>query len=226
MPMPPTILSSAQATALRAAHARGLSNRAIAAELGYAHRTVAKYLSLLGLATNNPRRPLPAPVDETTSRCSSCGTVAPNEDFALVQSLADGRRLSKCKRCRADQNHANLTASPEAYLADRTNRVRARARASGIPFDLPREHLHTRWEAQGGGLCFYTDQPMQMADRTLRHSISVDRVDPHRGYLADNVVLCTNRANRIKSDLTLDELAAWLPGWHTRAVTYLEGART
>ena len=39
-------------------------------------------------------------------------------------------------------------------------------------------------------------------------SPSIDRIDPNRGYTADNVMIVSYRANRIKSDATIHELCA------------------
>jgi hypothetical protein len=36
-------------------------------------------------------------------------------------------------------------------------------------------------------------------------SISIDRIDPSRGYTGDNIIFVSLRANRIKNDGTLDE---------------------
>lgn len=38
------------------------------------------------------------------------------------------------------------------------------------------------------------------------NSISFDRIDSTKGYTKDNVVIISNRANRLKSDATLDEM--------------------
>jgi len=38
------------------------------------------------------------------------------------------------------------------------------------------------------------------------NSYSIDRIDSKIGYTSDNIVVISNRANRLKSDATLDEL--------------------
>lgn len=40
------------------------------------------------------------------------------------------------------------------------------------------------------------------------HSPSIDRIIPERGYVPGNIVIISNRANRLKSDATIDELRA------------------
>lgn len=50
--------------------------------------------------------------------------------------------------------------------------------------------------------------PLEKSDRTYWHpaSPSLDRIDPNRGYTKDNVQIVSWRANKIKSDATLEEL--------------------
>lgn len=40
------------------------------------------------------------------------------------------------------------------------------------------------------------------------NSPSLDRIEPELGYVPGNIVVISNRANRLKSDATIDELRA------------------
>jgi hypothetical protein len=42
--------------------------------------------------------------------------------------------------------------------------------------------------------------------KAMDNSFSVDRIDPNRGYIADNIWVISWKANRMKSNATLDEL--------------------
>jgi len=59
-----------------------------------------------------------------------------------------------------------------------------------IPITCPILGIPIRFEQ--GGLC--------------DNSISYDRIDNTRGYHADNLMILSYRANRLKSDATLEEL--------------------
>jgi hypothetical protein len=106
------------------------------------------------------------------------------------------------------------------YLRHRQRSIKSRATEKGYPFDLPEGHLIDLYDRQRG-LCFYTDDPMMVYYGTgrpgsRRDSLSVDKIVPENGYVEGNVVLCISRANFVKLDCTLDEMANWMPGWHER----------
>ena len=42
--------------------------------------------------------------------------------------------------------------------------------------------------------------------KQLDNSISFDRIDSSKGYTRDNIIIISNRANRLKSDATIQEL--------------------
>lgn len=52
--------------------------------------------------------------------------------------------------------------------------------------------------------CCYLNIPLDSRDRD--HQPSIDRIDNGKGYVAGNVVVCSWRANRLKKEMTLDEL--------------------
>jgi hypothetical protein len=41
------------------------------------------------------------------------------------------------------------------------------------------------------------------------YCMTVDRLNPERGYVKDNMVLCLSIINRMKQNLTLEELLSW-----------------
>jgi hypothetical protein len=110
-----------------------------------------------------------------------------------------------------------LASSVEAWFKYRYSSFKTTARKSGITFTITREELCGMFEEQKG-LCFYTDVPMR-TDTGLGwnpNALSLDKVVPEKGYIPGNVVLCTRRANTVKSDLTLEEMKLWMPPWYKR----------
>lgn len=100
-----------------------------------------------------------------------------------------------CAECRA--------AYMRRYLRERRRRdplwallerARSRSRKAGIEFALTSDNLElpTRCPALGIEIC--------VGDRRTNGSPSLDRLDPARGYVPDNVRVISDRANRLKGD--------------------------
>jgi len=196
-------------------HTKGLSDQDIANKLGIGKSTVSNFL--IGKRVINHK-----PTQQTTLDghviCSICKTPKDPSDFRSPKF--NGRVLSKpsfCKSCQREKDVKKLS-NPTAYLRKRVNDLAARSRRLEIPFALTFEEISEIYKRQGGK-CFYTDERMALfGEKDLRRALSFDRVIPEIGYVAGNVVLCTNKANSVKQDLTLDEVEKWLPGWFQRLV--------
>jgi predicted transcriptional regulator len=196
-------------------HAEGLNDQDIANKLDIGKSTVSGFL--VGKRIVN-RKPKQQKNGAGLIICSICDKPKISGEFRAPKS--NGKTMSKpsfCKECQREKTAKKL-ADPAAYLRKRANDLAARARKLGIPFDLTFEMVWEIYKKQDGK-CFYTDERMAFfGEKGLRRSLSFDRVVPETGYVIGNVVLCTYKANAVKQDLTLDELKAWLPGWHQRLV--------
>ncbi len=109
-----------------------------------------------------------------------------------------------------EQNKDSLPYRQKAIVS----RLKARAKKSGIPFDLDLEHIQSIWPEDDCcpvlGTKFTTDQA------NIRTSASVDRIVPDKGYTKGNVSIMSHKANTIKTDATLDEIRAMVT-WLERA---------
>lgn len=149
--------------------------------------------------------------------CSSCELIFPTDHYKHFR----GKRYSYCPSCtkikRASFRAKNKSkerinqyewyrenlASPEAitfYFKRHIGQYRARALKLDIAFDLDVEFLVTLYNNQKG-LCFYTNKQMGWDNKgkSKRNIMSLDRVDPDKGYTKGNVVLCTYQCNTFKS---------------------------
>lgn len=79
--------------------------------------------------------------------------------------------------------------------------IRARAKQNGVEFTLAEEDViwNTHCPILGVELSFRSKGKRESA-------ASLDRIDNLKGYVKGNVHLISNRANRIKSDATIEEL--------------------
>lgn len=83
--------------------------------------------------------------------------------------------------------------------------ARSRARTKGLPFSLKPDDISMP------DRCPVLHIPLNTGHRD--NAASLDRIKPARGYVPGNVVVISQRANRIKNDATASELydiAEWL----------------
>jgi hypothetical protein len=198
-------------------HSQGLSNRVIAKELDVPRWHINRILPDYGLTSNIARGRPPKDLGSGFFECRVCLQPKIKEDFSLVKSKADGRRLSSCKKCTYEKSRLALESSPIRYWRDRQQKLSVHANTKDILFNLPKDYLFELWQKQQG-ICFYTDEEIELllGQGLRRNSPSIDKLIPQRGYTVGNVVICTHRANSVKQDLTLVEIEAWLPGWYNR----------
>ena len=166
-------------------------------------------------------------LDGTRQQCSRCGEWSEQTSFPKGRSGADSYYLTYCFACKNADFISRTNADPKLYLTDKFRRTKVRARRLGLPFNLSDSDLHDAYFLQGG-LCFYTDIPMvvKIGSGRDRDSCSIDKVTPELGYVRGNIVLCANRVNTIKSDVSLDEMKLWMPTWHQRIESFQSAYRT
>lgn len=94
--------------------------------------------------------------------------------------------------------------------------LKASANARGIPFDLKPTDID---EIGIPLTCPILGIPLAFNRGTVNdNSISFDRIDSTKGYAIDNLIVVSYRANRLKSDASLDELK--------RILAFYEGIAT
>jgi hypothetical protein len=140
-----------------------------------------------------------------TKQCYCCGEVKPLSEFHKNKAAKDGLH-SYCKSCVKASNKAYREANPDWRAWDA---IKTRAKKKGLGFDIevadvvPPEFcpiLGLRLE-RGKGCGGKQNSP------------SVDRIDPTKGYVKDNIQVISNLANLMKSDATPEQLlmfADWI----------------
>lgn len=75
--------------------------------------------------------------------------------------------------------------------------------------DNLKEHLENLWLTQNQK-CYYTGIEMNINGYKKNPlAMTVDRIVPSKGYIEGNIALCCNMVNKMKQDLSLDELVNW-----------------
>lgn len=143
--------------------------------------------------------------------CIKCGILKDSDQFYYHRKRK--RRMSSCKECNLKISHAY--AKEKRIINDlgyimmcRGSEIRRSCKTSKREYDKDlKEILKEKWEQQKG-LCYYTGIPMVLSNEyhTNRYVMTVDRKDSNKGYTKDNIVLCCSIINRMKQNLTLDEL--------------------
>lgn len=81
--------------------------------------------------------------------------------------------------------------------------ARARAAAAGVPFAITLEDVVVPTHCPILGLPLFQTLGKKGGGP---HSPSLDRIEPCLGYVKGNIVVISNRANRLKSDASIEEL--------------------
>jgi hypothetical protein len=95
------------------------------------------------------------------------------------------------------------------YIQERISEWRKKA---GPPSDLTVDYLVDLYQQQKGK-CYYSGITLFLNARkghAVPNSISLDRLDPHKGYTQGNVVWCTYFVNTMKGKLTESEFLGLL----------------
>lgn len=83
--------------------------------------------------------------------------------------------------------------------------ARTRARVAGVPITITVEDIVVPTHCPILGLPLYRTTGSKGGGP---HSPSLDRIEPSLGYVPGNVLVISNRANRLKSDASIEELRA------------------
>lgn len=172
--------------------------------------TVTKYLKLAGRQIRSPKKL--EKISDSSGKCRAC-----REIFQLSAFKSKTGFISVCCHCRAADRANRLNEDIYLYFKSRCRGVASNAKKSGIYFDLTPDCLLEAFNLQNGR-CFYMDIPMKPLSGAgrLPDLVTVDRIEPELGYTKSNIVLCTWRANAIKNNLTLVEMAEIIPSWYLK----------
>ena len=134
-------------------------------------------------------------------RCKKCNTIKPLLDFHKHRYRIGGV-CDECKTC-------TLTRNKERYAKTRFNGERMRglknhAAKLNVPFEITSNDLEMLWTKQKG-LCYYTNIELEFK-KGAKNCVSVDRINPLKGYTLDNICLCCDIVNYMKSDASYKTL--------------------
>ena len=94
-----------------------------------------------------------------------------------------------------------MTSRARSVAARLVAGAKQRAKRSNLPFDLKREDVTVPAFCPALGLRLRPGN-----GRPQDNSPTLDRIVPEKGYVKGNVIVVSMRANRLKSDATIQEL--------------------
>lgn len=161
---------------------------------------------------------LPNPTNENNKICAKCHTEKPKFEFYRNRHNKDGY-CPNCKSCEIlkydsterSKKYKRLKnlhcSSPETkrvyYIKQILKGARTRAKEKSLSFSLTLE-----WALKNAG----THCPILGTEYVYggihpsKANLSIDRINPNKGYDEDNCVFISHRANAIKNDATIEEL--------------------
>lgn len=136
---------------------------------------------------------------EQTKPCSKCKKSKPSDMFSKEAKSKDGLH-SRCKLCASQHKVLYRSTIPGAlhYLLDSARRgaiMRGnKGRADAAICTLTFEDLEDIYKQQKGKAYRYPNKTMSLISGEKWH-ISIERLDPTKGYYKENVVLCCQEFN-------------------------------
>jgi hypothetical protein len=87
------------------------------------------------------------------------------------------------------------------------NSAKRRADTRKISFDISSKYLKELYVEQDG-LCYYSNMPISMVKRDPKvlhdpFKMTIDRIEPSKGYVVGNVVWCAYCVNSMKQKMPL-----------------------
>lgn len=144
----------------------------------------------------------------TEKKCTTCGGVFPISDMTpqrYPKRFKKEHPSSTCKWCTVKNGRKRYTGSIKGKLTSLLCSARAKCRNKGIEFEITIDSLMALFEAQHGR-CWYTGEPLTCERGSS--GVSIERRDPAKGYIGENVVLSSWRINNMKGNLTDEEFFA------------------
>lgn len=126
--------------------------------------------------------------------CKTCLKDRPETDFSKHNGCVGGFDTSRCKPCKKSKWDWEQVSYEKRML----HRTTARAKRRGLECTLTLEDIVLP------DLCPVFNVPFIYGD--VDWTYSIDRRDNSKGYTKDNIMIMSNKANRLKNNASLADL--------------------
>lgn len=130
--------------------------------------------------------------------CLACKTIKPFYEFHKHSGCKEGYNTI-CKYCRkpiSKNQYKNLDCKTKIWF-----RAKNRASQKGLEFNIEVEDIEIP------DTCPVLGKRLRV---NTKYSPSIDRIDPNKGYIKNNIRIISNRANTLKNNASIEELEALL----------------
>lgn len=132
-------------------------------------------------------------MNEKLAQCKHCERWKVLDEFSKHGGCKGGIDRGRCLQCKNEMSKASYHNSTREKKI--LNRARSRAAKRGVPFRLLEADIEVPECCPVFGTPFDNDE-------------SIDRLEPNKGYVPDNINIISLRANVVKGNATLEELEA------------------
>jgi hypothetical protein len=145
--------------------------------------------------------------------CVSCAKRLPDSSFEELNHPKGSYFRKICITCKNTLANRKKSATPEAYLKHLYSQLKYSRKKNNpeLGWEIEVQDLMDRWGLQNGRCAISNIFMTYAKDGTGKKefNVSIDRIDPHNGYVPGNVQLVCYRVNLMKHTLSEDELYWW-----------------
>ena len=186
----------------------GTQVRTVASTFQITPRVAGRYAKELGVSFKRTGRPYGENrllVQRGLARCIQCKEIKPytKDNWTIlsehVKTKWPGFTCKICQRKRRRKVDCSLKGRLQNLMHD----ARSRSKKKHLAIDIDNEFLLELLRLQDNK-CFYIKRELT-PETNHWNTMSIDRKDPSGGYTRDNIVLCCDIINRMKSYLNVQD---------------------
>jgi hypothetical protein len=126
--------------------------------------------------------------------CKTCKKEKHEKEFSKHSGCKIKLDISRCKLCKkSKQDWKKVSLDKKIY-----HRLKSRSKLKNLEFNLELSDIIIP------NKCPVFNIPFIYGDKNWTYS--VDRIDNSKGYIKGNIIIISNRANRLKGDFSIEEL--------------------
>ena len=151
--------------------------------------------------------------DRTRLKCFLCGEYKNPDEFNSDKKKPHrGYKDRRCKKCRGEETKKRRKQRYKGdplrrILVERLSGAKDRCKKKNTFIDLTLEDLQFLWKKQEGRCAISNiDMTYEMGKGRVHTNVSIDQIEPSRGYTLSNVQLVCMAVNQMKADLSIDKL--------------------